>query len=217
MLSVIKRGVAFNLFLCLALNVLNGLNGIFHFELSRGFYTSYFDTLYYTSFFIMGALAAKHRVHLIEAYLKLKKSRKWILLLTAAILYTYSRVWSIIKFAPLNRMLDDYSIAMGAVIFIIMALSSKNIVQVLNRNTVAFLGKISYSLYLYHFMVLMVFAYTLSTLWPSWAIIIITLITSISLATLSYFTVEKPSILLGKVMVNKLVSSHRRRDASTMP
>jgi peptidoglycan/LPS O-acetylase OafA/YrhL len=205
MLFVINRGIGFNLSLCLGLNLLNALNDVFHFEISKGFYTSYFDTLYYTSFFIIGALAAKHRVILIEGYLKLQKRYKWILLTAAVTLYAYSRVWSIIRFAPLNRMLDDYSIAIGAVIFIIMALSSKKIVQVLNRNSIAFLGKISYSLYLYHFMVFMVLTYTLTTLLPDWTIVMITLITSVLLATLSYFTVEKPSILLGKRIVNRMI------------
>lgn len=63
---------------------------------------------------------------------------------------------------------------------------------------IVFLGKISYSLYLYHFIVLIGSIYLLYKILPIWAILSIAFVLSFALATLAYHFVERPSITLGK-------------------
>lgn len=200
MLLVIKRGLIINLAVCLLLNTVSALNDIFVFESSRGFHTSYVDTVYYTSFFIIGALLAKYRAELMSLYKRAGKLQKWSALGIAILLYAYSRFISEKIHLPFNRVFDDYGITLAVAFFIIMALSSTQLIKILSLNIISFFGKISYSLYLYHFIVFLTLAYTIQHDVPYWLFGLLTLVISIGVATMSYVWVEKPAIALGKVL-----------------
>lgn len=208
---VIKRGLIFNLALCLALNIFSALNDIYQFETSRGYFTSFTDTVYFTTFFIIGALAAKHRGKLIEGYWKLPKFYKMALLLAALILYTYAKIGSMMIPVAFNRVFDDYSVAVSVVVFIIMALASSKVSGVLNQGPIKFLGKISYSLYLYHFVVMLTFAYAMPTTVPYWITAVSAFAVSILVAAVSYTVIEKPSMRLGKLVSSKWSGSKNKQ------
>jgi peptidoglycan/LPS O-acetylase OafA/YrhL len=159
------------------------------------------DTMHYTSMFIIGALLAKYKDTLIASYLKWSKLRKWMILIVVFPLYAFSTVFSTIvsKFGlPYGIVISDYAATLGASIFIIYAIGSTKLSSLLLlRKPVIFLGKISYSLYLIHLVVLFSFMFLFYGFIPNVVIYICTVIVSISLATLSWRFIEKPSIALG--------------------
>lgn len=198
MILVVRRGLLFNLMVCLLLNMASAINDIYGLESSRGFHTSYMDTVYYTSFFIIGALLAKHRTELMSLFQRTGKLHKGLALAAAVLLYAYSRFISDKIHLPFNRVFDDYGITLAVAFFIILALSSTQLIKILSLNSISFLGKISYSLYLYHFIVFLTLAYTIQPYIPYWLFGLLTLTISILAAAASYYLVEKPAIALGR-------------------
>ncbi|MNI65929.1 Acyltransferase family protein [compost metagenome] len=133
-------------------------------------------------------------------YERAGKLQKWSALGIAILLYAYSRFISEKIHLPFNRVFDDYGITLAVAFFIIMALSSTQLIRILSLNIISFFGKISYSLYLYHFIVFLTLAYTIQSDVPYWLFGLLTLVISIGVATLSYYWVEKPAIALGRVL-----------------
>ncbi|SET97794.1 acyltransferase [Paenibacillus sp. NFR01] len=211
MLLIIKRGLGFNLGLCAALVAVSAVNDIFQIETSRGFHTTFFDTLYYGSFFIIGALAAKHRDKLMNLYLRMTVRQKWALAAAALLLYCYSRAVSNLIHVPFNRVFDDYGIAAGVLIFLTLALASGKTIALLSKKPVRFFGDISYSLYLYHFIVLLSVGYIFRGTLPYWAVCFLTLAISIPIAALSYTFVEKSAIALGGKLSRKAAAGAARK------
>jgi peptidoglycan/LPS O-acetylase OafA/YrhL len=83
-------------------------------------------------------------------------------------------------------------------IFIIYAIGSIKISSLLLKKPLIFLGKISYSLYLIHLIVLFSFMYLFYGVIPNVWICLITVFVSLLLATLSWRFIEIPAIALGK-------------------
>jgi peptidoglycan/LPS O-acetylase OafA/YrhL len=104
---------------------------------------------------------------------------------------------SSVQSAPVLPAIFYYGITL-AVAFIILALSSTPLIKLLSLNFISFLGKISYSLYLYHFIVFLTLAYTIQPYIPYWLFGLLTLAISILAATASYYAVEKPAMALGR-------------------
>lgn len=207
---VIKYNWKVNLGIAAFLSFITGLNDHFHIETSNGYFTSYFDTLHYASMFIIGGLLVKHLNKLIEIYSKLTKVKKWGLLLLAFCLYTYSGIIGTLfsKLGlPMERIARDYVIALGSSLFILLAIGSRKLTYILGFQSIRFLGKISYSLYLYHLIILYSLIYLLYQQIPLWGIYILTVIISILVASASYYYIELPFIHLGRKTAKKLGSN----------
>ncbi|MEI2397575.1 acyltransferase family protein [Paenibacillus phytohabitans] len=213
MLLVLRRGLVFNLLICLLLNMASAANDIFGLESSRGFHTSYMDTVYYTPFFIIGALLAKHRAELMSLFQRAGQLYKAAGLAAAILLYAYSRLLSDKIHLPFNRVIDDYGITLAVAFFIILALTSAQLIKLLSLNFISFLGKISYSLYLYHFIVFLTLAYTIQPYIPYWLFGLLTLALSILAATASYYGVEKPAMALGRHLSSYVTRPRAGRSA----
>jgi peptidoglycan/LPS O-acetylase OafA/YrhL len=81
---------------------------------------------------------------------------------------------------------------------------SKRVTEFFTKKTILFIGKISYSLYLYHLISLFATIYLLNGILPLWAILIISAATSIAIATLTYNFIEFPSMMLGRYWSGKI-------------
>jgi peptidoglycan/LPS O-acetylase OafA/YrhL len=81
------------------------------------------------------------------------------------------------------------------------------ITEILSNKTIVFIGKISYSLYLWHLPVFRIFAFH-STL-PSLVSFTAKFIISFAFAILSWFTVEKITTAWGRKMSKKMIESKR--------
>jgi peptidoglycan/LPS O-acetylase OafA/YrhL len=195
------------LFICLLLSLPN----ILQYYLTLGYgYTTILDTMHYTSMFLIGASLAKNKEKLTDAYLNWSKRRKWIVLFVAFPMYAYSTVFSSIVMnigLPFGLIISDYAATLVSSILIIYVIGSEKIASVLLKKPMIFLGKISYSLYLIHIIVLFSFMYLFYGLIPNALIYLLTVLVSFLLATLSWLFLEKPSIALGK-RLTKVEKTH---------
>jgi peptidoglycan/LPS O-acetylase OafA/YrhL len=102
--------------------------------------------------------------------------------------------------------------ALGCVAILLAALSSRRLDMVLNHPSLTFLGRISYSVYLLHFLILLsvvpAFVHGLNLLHIQNGLIVIPatltfmLVLTIAASALSYKWIEMPSINLGRWLCN---------------
>ncbi|WP_379144574.1 acyltransferase family protein [Paenibacillus sp. sgz500992] len=162
-----------------------------------GFYLGgYGDTVGYMLLFVVGALLAKHRAFFIKQYKRTGSLPKIILFTFAYALYSLHAPGS----NPLITGLVSYINMLGCGSLIIIALSSGRFSTILRNKAVSYLGRISYSLYLYHFIILVASIKLLYGVIPIGFILLLTAAASISIAALSYHFIEIPSIKWGKTL-----------------
>ncbi|TYP71413.1 acyltransferase family protein [Paenibacillus methanolicus] len=168
--------------------------------------TGFADTLHYSFIFMAGALLAKHRDHLGRLYTMINPFSKWALFAFLVLTYTYP-YW----FLPDTNILhlwvgDNFVVLMGSCLMIWFSLNSKTLSKILNIRPIVFLGKISYSLYLIHTIVLLGMLNQLYGKLPVSLIWLITAVISVVLASAAYYWVEEPSIKIGNKIVKALQS-----------
>jgi peptidoglycan/LPS O-acetylase OafA/YrhL len=180
-----------------ACSLIGGLNGIYGLEPSLGYQTSWFDSIHFTAMFIIGALAAKHRRVLLDTIAGMRKLNKLLILATGFVAYIYSREMktSSMYFADAAA---DWGISFGVVTIIIFALGDRAYSQLLGNKVVTFVGKISFSLYLYHTTVMFTFLHLLHNQLNPWLILALSLPPIMLVSYSAWKWVERPSITLGK-------------------
>lgn len=169
---------------------------------STGISSDFPTTIHYTAMFIVGALLAKHHETLAARFNRLRPANKWGLLAAALALYTY-RWWCL----PDRRLLhfnifDDWAVAAGVSVFIICALGSASASRLLRARPLLFLGKISYSLYLYHAIVLLAALHLFFGHLALPVIYALSLATTLLVSPLMYRLVEVPSIAIGRKLAS---------------
>jgi peptidoglycan/LPS O-acetylase OafA/YrhL len=105
---------------------------------------------------------------------------------------------------------NDWITAAGAALFILIALHSTFAKRLLLLKPVHFIGKISYSLYLIHMVVLYACIHALSGLMPLWAVLAAAVLLSFAAAAILYFILELPAIRLGKALTASRTESGKR-------
>jgi peptidoglycan/LPS O-acetylase OafA/YrhL len=159
-----------------------------------------FMSVFFSFLFVIGILLAKHRIDIAQKIATIKSKHLLLLLLAGIIFYTF-RSWSLnLPFAHAINNLGTLMTGTGSVIFLVLALSVGKYQRFLQLKPLRFLGKISYSLYLYHMIILVSLV---QIFWGRFSIFSISLFTtclSLITATAAYYAVEAPSIRLGKRM-----------------
>jgi peptidoglycan/LPS O-acetylase OafA/YrhL len=196
-----------SLILALLLSAIAGLNDIFHFQISNGFHTSYFDTIHYTSLFIVGILLAKHKDYVCNFYLRLSKTAKILTFIFIIFDYAYASTIDYFVKLPYITIIGDFGLALASSYFIVLSFCSTKVYKILMSKPLVYLGKISYSFYLYHFVVLMSAIHIFYEKINLFEIYLIALITSIIISHLAWIFVEVPSQKLGKKITNYLSSN----------
>ncbi|WP_161487823.1 acyltransferase family protein [Paenibacillus glacialis] len=193
--------------MCIGLSVISGMNSLIPIDPSIGYRTSYMESIHFISIFLIGGLIAKHREALQNIYNNFSRKMKWLLILVGFILYTYSGfvglIGSALGLSVYYDIIKDYTSVAGAAIFLVFALGSKKASFVLLYKPIKVLGKLSYSLYLYHLIVLFSLIYILHEVLSLGLIYIMTLIISIILSALSYRFIEVSSITIGRNLTSK--------------
>jgi len=166
----------------------------------------YLLTLGYIPMFVLGALLAKHRAMLTSAYASISRPARYGLLLVAVLLYTY-RWW----FAHQSHILhlttiDDFFVSIAVGIMIVSALASVNISKILGSRPLVFIGETSYSIYLFHAIILVTLIHALYYIVPLWVIWLLTLGLTFVVSGLAFRFVEMPSINAGKRLASLLAS-----------
>jgi peptidoglycan/LPS O-acetylase OafA/YrhL len=165
---------------------------------------SFISSIHYASFFILGALLAKNRVVITEIVSKLNRINKIIMFVFAVFSYTYTW-WAFPDIHLIHlTIINDWFIGIGSLIFIVLSLSSSTVNSILMLKPIQSLGKISYSLYLLHAIVLLSFVNILYGIIPLWSILVLVFVSSLFIAILSYYFIEINSIKLGKSLVSKM-------------
>ncbi|MEV5029154.1 acyltransferase family protein [Paenibacillus sp. LPE1-1-1.1] len=161
--------------------------------------TNFVVSLHYAAFFIVGALLARYQNELKTVFSRLNGWWATVMLVLALCFYAFKWIGYGEDFH--DRFMPhwgDWMTAIGASIFIVAAVSSVRLARQLQRKPLLFLGKISYSLYLYHMIVLLSLVHLLNGALDTPYIVMIAFIASFGAGTLSYYFVELPSIRLGK-------------------
>jgi peptidoglycan/LPS O-acetylase OafA/YrhL len=179
-----------------------------HLQLHHTFHLqqNYFDTLRYIGFFIVGGTLAKYRAALISFFQSISRLRKAIFLFVCICAYTNSCwlnnswLWNpeMPRFLTVKFLLQDIVVGLGIAGIIIVGLASRSIGGVLTSGVLTFLGKISYSLYLYHIVCLLGLMHLYYGKLPTALILCISAALSLLMAVASYYLVEAPSIKLGR-------------------
>lgn len=150
----------------------------------------------------MGALLAKYRSLIFHYALNMKKVVKIALLLIAIICFMYEGMIGEVDFLN-NYILRDYVVSFGVCIVMIMSVASWTLSALLRTKVFIFLGKISYSLYLYHLVSLFSVMYLFYDKLPTILIVFLSFSLSFLLSSLGYLFIEKPCINLGRYLTRK--------------
>lgn len=216
MIPLVKLNWKKNIILCLLLSAFAVL--VFSFFKPTNTGTEFAATINYTSMFIVGALIAKYSVNISLAFVKLNKTSKIALFAFGLITYLFIHPSFAIKLfifpniPPFFRtVVDSWAVMIGAAILIIFAINSALFSKILKFNVIGFLGKISYSLYLIHIVILFSSIHLLNGIIPLWSILGVALLITILISSVLYKYVELPSIKLGKLIVDKIAKTKTPR------
>lgn len=203
--------------------LLSLLSWILYISFRMSVYGSLYDislTIHFISMFLLGALLAKYRFHLISLITNLTYYKKIILLILGLISYLYVKpamllqVLFSIRDPIIANILDSYCIAIGVALIIILSISTKRTSSILLVKPIQYLGKISYSLYLYHSIILLAVTHLFYNSLNLWYIWLVSLLLSLLISSFSFYLIEKPSIILGRKLFKKN-SSEKMRDLET--
>lgn len=196
---VIKLNWKFNITVAIFLSYIGVHFTRYYFAWSN----DYLMTFHYIGMFIVGAILAKN-INLIISFIKgLKFYYKLLILVGGTLFYTYPWWFMVNEGRFHSIVIDDWMITLGSVAFIIISLSSKKLSVVLKLKPIRFLGEISYSLYLVHFIVLLTMIHLFYSKVNLLLLLLFSAFLSLVLAVLFYYFVERPSIKLGKLIVNQ--------------
>ncbi len=163
------------------------------------------DTFYYCLFFIIGASLCKYRSNIAAVVNPLKPIYK-LLMLVAAILMiefrwlvpgiynTTSEALSFIR----GGVTGDWVAGIGVVLLFIVILNSIKLSKFLSRGVFVWIGKISYSLYLVHVLVIMLCARYLGQVIPLKLSLLLAPLLALPVAHVSYKYIEKPAMEVGR-------------------
>jgi peptidoglycan/LPS O-acetylase OafA/YrhL len=166
-------------------------------------------TIHYISMFVLGALIARYRDAIVSKLAPI--SPRWLFGALVISLALYVLVGSVNRHLISNDVLrgfaDDWVVLPAVTGILILAISLRPFADFLAARPLVFLGKISFSLYLLHCIVLLgVLHYFGETYHGMSMLIAAVLILPVSIA--GYYAIEKPSIRLGRYLSR---SKHRGR------
>ncbi|KWW14043.1 acetyltransferase [Peribacillus simplex] len=190
----IRKKLIYSLFLLFGLSALTTL--ILYVFGSGLSITSVLLSFHYCTLFLMGAILAKYRLELFAYASNMKKKIKMVWLIVAIICFMYEGIIGEMDFLN-NYIFRDYVVSCGVCIFITISVSSQKVSRLLRSSPLTFLGKISYSLYLYHLVSLFSFMYLFYSKLPIILLLVCSFIFSILLSSAAYLFIEKPSMKLG--------------------
>jgi peptidoglycan/LPS O-acetylase OafA/YrhL len=166
--------------------------------------SDYFYTLSFISMFLAGAVLAKYHHQIANYVRKMSKTKKILLIISAGLLYT-SRYWLFLSEGVngTHTFLSDTVITLGIAMVIILSISTR-LSTILQFRPLVIFGKMSYSVYLYHAVILVACIYLFYSKFPLPWIWMIAFITTLLTSFASYTWIEKNSLQLSKFLPKKL-------------
>lgn len=154
-------------------------------------YQPVYKSLFYILMFIVGILISKNRDYITGRYNEFSKKTKFGFTIIGLLLYLYADLFG-------NPLLIDWVTTLGVAILLTVSLSSKQVSKILLWKPLLFLGKISYSLYLYHLPILLSLLYIFYSKVHLLIIISLSLIITTIISVITWKVIEIPSIKIGK-------------------
>ena len=155
-------------------------------------------TVYYAFFFVLGAVAAKHLDRLVALVRSLNVRRATLGLVVALVIY------GAMPFSGLALPIQEASVGIAVIGIMLLAVGRPAVSRFLMQPPLRFLGRISYSYYLLHAVVLTHVADALYGRIPNVAVIVIGIGASILLAWAAFTWVETPSIYLSQHLYRRI-------------
>lgn len=201
-------GGSFFLFLWATLTLASGL---IRFKEISDLILSFAETFYYTPFFIIGACLAKYKDALINKIKMLSNTLKLLLIFLVVILYNFE--WMSFGFGGLKyketiiptrlvSLIVDYTVVIGVSILLLLILSSYRLTKLLSISILQSLGKVSYSLYLIHMIIMLSLVHLFNEELPIILLLILSPCISVISSYVFYYMIEKNSIKLGIYFTN---------------
>lgn len=153
----------------------------------------------YFSMFVLGVWLARHR-EAVGAWVGAlpHTARAGLLVLALLLIPLRWYGWGLTLDGPLGETLLDLATVTGSALLIALALGWEGWRRWLERPTLSWLGQISYSLYLYHVLVLALVVRLGAEMLPVWSLLIVSFILSFPVAHLAYRWVEVPAMRRGR-------------------
>ncbi len=148
--------------------------------------------------FLVGILLARHKDRLVSIVQGLPGVFRYLLLAVALGLYVCSWLGWRSGRSPLETALLDSGITLASALAIVIALSSRRASTLLTWRPVEWAGRISYSIYLTHTLVLLVVVHSLGRLLPLGILLALCVPLTLIVSHFTYRWVEQPSIWLGR-------------------
>lgn len=165
----------------------------------------------FATHFTLGILLAQHQEAMVR-WVRKNAFYSAVTLVAGVMLLTYRWPPELIavKLSPKDL---RFVTGLGAFLLLLWVMSSPRVQQVMEWRAFQFLGRVSYSLYLVHFIVLLTVAQYgvhwanaigISGGYSYWLAFAITIAGSLILADICFRLVEQPSIALGNVLAKKI-------------
>ncbi len=180
--------------------------------------TSYLHTATYLQFFVAGIVLARYRTVVIERVRMATTFSRVALAVASLLLYT-SPWWVPNPGGARGRLLDLEPVLLGAMGFLVLAIGAPGPGAVLRTRPVQYLGRISYSLYLVHAIVLLALLHLFYGRAPIAVLLIALWPVALGLAALGERYIERPSVALGRRLTQRTPKPSRARDgvATVLP
>jgi peptidoglycan/LPS O-acetylase OafA/YrhL len=156
-------------------------------------------TLTFSGLFLAGAALATHRVALADVWNQRLRRGGWLVLVTAVVLYESRSM---------------ISIGAGAVLLLIVALHHRPVQRVLESAIPQWLGRVSYSLYLSHMVVLVLLVHSVGVATQPWIAVLLAPVVALVVAEVLRRYLELPSQRLGRSLAGKL--EHQLQPTGTL-
>lgn len=165
---------------------------------AEGGLTAYVYTVHYLLAFAIGASLAHHRHHLFAAYARLPGRTRGLLGVLTFLLYVYGG--QVLRGTGLVTMMPyDWPIMIAAALLLVIAAAQPGVRRVLEMPALMYLGRISYSLYLFHPLVLLAMLHGFAGRIPlGWLLLAVFGLTFV-VSDLAYRCIERPAVNLSRI------------------
>lgn len=204
--------------LSVAMGVLNsGLIPHWNLPMTRGGFTNYTLTLHYLLTFGIGIVLAQHRHQLQVFFANMTKWKCWAFaIMSAAIYLDGGRLMELVSGTD-EMILRDWPIAMGSAGLVAFAACCTTGTHWLTRKPFTWLGTISYSVYLFHPLVLLAALHLFYGKMPLLPLLGVTFVATFPLSAIMWRVCEHPATGMSRRVGRWLQNSRVTRVRDTSP
>jgi peptidoglycan/LPS O-acetylase OafA/YrhL len=172
--------------------------------------TSYLRTAVYLQFFVCGIVLARYRTAVIDRVRAATTASRVVLAVGSLVLYTSP--WWLPDIDARGQFIDVETVLPGAVGLLVLAIGAPRAGAALCTRPMQYLGRISFSLYLVHAIVLVALLRLFYGVLPLPVLLVALWPIALGLATLGERYIERPSVALGRRLTQRTAKPSPARD-----